>query len=90
MVLEAFSVGSKSLMVACCAQAFQLLCPSKMGLGRGMACIAAFMLVVVGIEREEDAFWTLVGLVEDRVPHSCVLQVLSFRCVLLVVFSTTP
>lgn len=55
-------------------EAFQLQCASKGGLGRGMACIAAFMLVVMGIEREEDAFWTLVGLVEDRLPHSCVLQ----------------
>ncbi len=60
------------------AQAFQLQCAMKGGLGRGMACIAAFMLVVMGIEREEDAFWTLVGLVEDRLPHSCVLQVAPF------------
>lgn len=57
------------------AQAFQLQCPSAGGLGRGMACVAGFMLVVMGPEREEDAFWTLVGLVEDRLPHSCVLQV---------------
>jgi hypothetical protein len=54
-----------------------MLRPTKLGMGRGMACIAAFMLVVMGPEREEDAFWTLVGLVEDRVPHSCVIEVLT-------------
>jgi hypothetical protein len=45
------------------------------GVPRGMACIAAFLLAVLGPAREEDAFWTFVGLLENRVPHSCVLEV---------------
>lgn len=45
------------------------------GVPRGMACIAAFLLAVLGPAREEDAFWTFVGLLENRVPRSCVLEV---------------
>ena len=41
-----------------------------------MACIAAFLLAVLGVGREEDAFWTFVGLLENRVPASCVLEVI--------------
>ena len=42
---------------------------------RGMACIVAFLLAVLGPAREEDVFWTFVGLLENRVPRSCVLEV---------------
>ncbi len=45
------------------------------GVPRGMACIAAFLLAVLGPGREEDAFWTFAGLLENRVPASCVLEV---------------
>ena len=48
------------------------------GVPRGMACIAAFLLAVLGPAREEDVFWTFVGLLENRVPRSCVLEVCSF------------
>ncbi|CAK0782973.1 hypothetical protein CVIRNUC_006168 [Coccomyxa viridis] len=44
------------------------------GVPRGMACIAAFLLAVLGPGREEDAFWTFAGLLENRVPASCVLE----------------
>ena len=37
--------------------------------------LAAFLLAVVGLEREEDAFWTLVGLVETRLSSLALLQV---------------
>ena len=40
-----------------------------------MACIAAFLLAVLGPAREEDAFWAFAGALENRVPASCVLEV---------------
>ncbi|KAK9863392.1 hypothetical protein WJX84_005091 [Apatococcus fuscideae] len=36
--------------------------------------LAAFLLAVVGVQREEDAFWTLVGLVETRLSSLALLQ----------------
>lgn len=56
-------------------QAYQAHAAPKMGLGRGMAAVAAFLLVVMGAGREEDAFWTLLALTHDRVPTSCVVEV---------------
>lgn len=52
------------------------------GVTRGMACIAAFLLAVLGPSREEDVFWTFVGLLENRVPRSCVLEVCSSHTLL--------
>ena len=40
-----------------------------------LLCLAAFLLAVVGLQREEDAFWTLVGLVETRLSSLALLQV---------------
>jgi hypothetical protein len=40
-----------------------------------MAVVAAFLLVVMGPAREEDAFWTLLALTHDRLPRSCVVEV---------------
>ena len=57
------------------AQAHLLHSGSDAGVPRGMACIAAFLLAVLGPGREEDAFWTFAGLLENRVPASCVLEV---------------
>ena len=37
--------------------------------------MAGLLLVVFSPARAEDAFWTLVALVEDRLPASCVLKV---------------
>ena len=37
--------------------------------------LAGFLLSVVGLEKEEDAFWTLVGLVETRLSSLALLQV---------------
>ena len=44
--------------------------------------LAAFLLTVVGLEKEEDAFWTLVGLVETRLSSLALLQVkrLPYQC----------
>ncbi len=56
-------------------QAYVLYSRSEAGVPRGMACIAAFLLAVLGPSREEDIFWTFVGLLENRVPRSCVLEV---------------
>ena len=57
------------------AQAHLLHSSADAGVPRGMACIAAFLLAVLGPGREEDAFWTFAGLLENRVPASCVLEV---------------
>jgi hypothetical protein len=38
---------------------------------RGLNCIAGFLLVVMGTAREEEAFWTLVCLLEDRMFNYC-------------------
>ena len=57
------------------AQAHLLHSHADAGVPRGMACIAAFLLAVLGQGREEDAFWTFAGLLENRVPASCVLEV---------------
>ena len=42
---------------------------------RYIGCLAAFLLAVMGHKEEEAAWFTLVALVEDRMPASCVLQV---------------
>lgn len=63
-------------------QAYVLYSRSEAGVPRGMACIAAFLLAVLGPSREEDIFWTFVGLLENRVPRSCVLEV----CTLALIF----
>jgi len=41
------------------------------GYFRGLHCIAAFMLIVMGTAKEEEAFWTLACLLEDRVFPYC-------------------
>ncbi|KAK9845237.1 hypothetical protein WJX81_000734 [Elliptochloris bilobata] len=40
----------------------------------GLTRIAGLLLVVFSAACAEDAFWTLVALVEDRLPASCVLK----------------
>ncbi len=40
-----------------------------------LLCLIAFLLAVVGLEREEDAFWTLVGLVDTRLSSLALFQV---------------
>ena len=65
------------LTAASGVQAYVLYSHFDANVPRGMACIAAFLLAVLGPGREEDVFWTLVGLLENRVPRSCVLEVLS-------------
>ena len=37
--------------------------------------VAAFLLAVFGLDREEDVFWTLTALLEQRLHPSCVLEV---------------
>lgn len=39
---------------------------SEIGYVPGFAAVAAFLLVVYGLHREEDVFWVLVSLVEER------------------------
>ena len=56
-------------------QAYQAHAVPKGGMGVGMGCCAAFLLVVMGPAREEDAFWTLLALTHDRVPPTCVAEV---------------
>ena len=34
-----------------------------------------WMVQVMGQQHEEEAFFTMVALVEDRLPQTCVLQV---------------
>jgi len=41
------------------------------GYFKGLHCIAAFMLIVMGTAKEEEAFWTLVCLLENRVFNYC-------------------
>jgi hypothetical protein len=45
------------------------------GYFRGLHCIAAFMLIVMGTAKEEEAFWTLTCLLENRVFNYCNGQV---------------
>lgn len=59
----------------CVRQAYQAHAAPKGGLGQGMGAVAAFLLVVMGPTREEDAFWTLLALTHDRVPPTCVAEV---------------
>ena len=66
---------SNTLMDHFGMQAYVLYSRSDVGVPRGMACIAAFLLAVLGPSREEDTFWTFAGLLENRVPRSCVLEV---------------
>lgn len=42
---------------------------------RYLGCLAAFLLAVMGGTQEEAAWYTLVALVEDRLPASCIMQV---------------
>lgn len=39
---------------------------SKTEMDRGMASIMAFLLVVMGLDREEDVFWMFVSLLENK------------------------
>lgn len=41
------------------------------GYWRGLHCIAAFVLVVFGLEREEQAFWVTAALVQERLFGYC-------------------
>ena len=66
---------SNTLMHHFGTQAYVLYSRSDAGVPRGMACIAAFLLAVLGPSREEDTFWIFAGLLENRVPRSCVLEV---------------
>lgn len=41
---------------------------------RYIGCLAAFLLSIMGHRQEEAAWFTLVALVEDRMPASCFFQ----------------
>lgn len=60
-----------------CAQAYEQYSSLDLsGAARaGLTRVAGLLLVVFSPARAEDAFWTLVALVEDRLPASCVLKV---------------
>ena len=42
---------------------------------RNMNFVAAFLLAVLGLDREEDVFWILAALLEQCLHPSCVLEV---------------
>ena len=44
---------------------------------RYIGCMAAFLLSILGLKQEEAAWFTLVAVVEDRLPASCFFQVKS-------------
>lgn len=45
------------------------------GYFRGLAHIAGFLLIVMGLENEEHAFWVLTTLLEDKLFSYCPGQV---------------
>jgi hypothetical protein len=48
-------------------------CPA--GYFRGLAHIAGFLLIVMGLDQEQQAFWTLAVLLEDKLFPYCGGQV---------------
>jgi hypothetical protein len=50
-------------------------CLFPAGYFRGLAHIAGFLLIVMGLDREQEAFWTLAVLLEDKLFPYCGGQV---------------
>jgi hypothetical protein len=50
-------------------------CCFAAGYFRGLAHIAGFLLIVMGLEQEQQAFWTLAVLLEDKLFPYCGGQV---------------
>jgi len=71
-VLDAETVRSFQMNLGACGldivrrllMAFEL--HSGMEMDKGMASIMAFILVVMGLDREEDVFWMFVSLLENK------------------------
>ena len=42
---------------------------------RNLNYVVAYLLAVLGLDREEDVFWILVALLEQCLHPSCVLEV---------------
>ena len=75
---------SSQVPPVCALQAYCAHVAPAGGLGQGMGCVAAFLLVVMGPAREEDAFWTLLALTQGRVPPTCVAEVCAGQSLLAV------
>lgn len=78
LLTRAASVGAVQRMTcAYLAHSDSLVTDTEL---RHLGCLAAFLFAVMGADHEEEAFYTLLALVEDRLPASCILQVRSSVC----------
>lgn len=62
-----------------------ILHDQELGFTTGLAAMAAFVLVVYGLQREEEAFWVLASILEDRLFGGLPEQVLDSLSDLLVI-----
>ena len=79
LLTRAASVGAAQRIVsAYLAHSDSLVTDTEL---RHLGCLAAFLFAVMGADHEEEAFFTLLALVEDRLPATCTLQVGLLSCV---------
>lgn len=48
---------------------------SEAGYFRGLASIAGYLLIIMGLDKEEEAFWTLTAMMTSRIFPCCNGQV---------------